>query len=176
MGHVPSSSFNCLTFLLTSEPHKLWHCTLTFDFINYGCIPITNYTGRWNFNPVRVPDKYFRFCRPYFYFRLSAVISVAWTQFLRARRKGKTQIYCRNFNPECPSLQDKTISGFGHHIANMSYMIIVCNTYSSAYMLSATNYKIYNYKININIPILQLKYIIQKDNIKIMKCQENYAF
>ena len=30
------STFNCLIFLVTSEPHKLWHRTL------YGCIPPKN--------------------------------------------------------------------------------------------------------------------------------------
>jgi len=28
LGHVSPSTSNCLIFLVTSEPHKLWHWTL----------------------------------------------------------------------------------------------------------------------------------------------------
>ena len=53
----------------------------------------------------------------YCHFRLSVVVAIAQSQFLRSGRGQKPQICRRNFLPLCHISWDISISGFGGHIA-----------------------------------------------------------
>ena len=61
--------------------------------------------------------KYFRFLRPYCYFRLSVVIAIIWEHFHWTHHCRKPEIYRWNFDAIYHNSTDISTSGLGSHIA-----------------------------------------------------------
>jgi len=61
--------------------------------------------------------KYFRFRRPYWYFRFSVVVSIISEHFLWTRHGRKLLNCCWNFDAICHSSRDISIFGLGDHVA-----------------------------------------------------------
>jgi len=87
--------------------------------------------------------KYFRFGRPYCYFRLSVVVAIIWGHFLWTRHGRKTPNCRWNFDAIYHSSRDISTSGLGGHIT-----ISGCQSLSQSLSLNSTWSKpqIYHWK------------------------------
>ena len=77
--------------------------------------------------------KYFSFWLPYYHFRLSVVVAVAWGHFLRVALGLIPWICCWNFDVVCHSFRDISISSFsGHNVISgcSSVSLYISNTSS----------------------------------------------
>ena len=71
----------------------------------------------WGFRPCLAEIKYFRFRRPYCYFRLSVVVAFIGGHFLWTRHGRKPQNCRWNFDAICHSSREISTSGLGGHVA-----------------------------------------------------------